>query len=165
MASMSANHDQASGLRRMLGLVGPRVLPIAGGADGRERATVVVEIALAASAQGYSVVVLDQSKGDVAQILGLRPRYELHHLLSGEKEFNEVALESAQGLRLVPACRGIAQLAGQPGQAADFFNAFARIERPANLVIMNIHDATIAAELMPNVDADVFARVLQNHDF
>jgi flagellar biosynthesis protein FlhG len=155
MPRLNTVHDQASGLRRMLGLVGPRVLPIAGGADGRERASIVVEVAAAASAQGYSVVVLDQSKGDVARVLGLRPRYELHHLLSGEKEFNDVALESELGLRLLPASRGIAQLAEQPGQAAEFFNAFARVDPPANLVILNIEDPTSAAELMPCVDADV----------
>ena len=53
--------DQAAGLRRLLGNIGPRVLPVAGGAHGEERAGVVVELATAATAQGYSVVVLDQT--------------------------------------------------------------------------------------------------------
>ena len=151
----SATRDQAAGLRRLLGNIGPRVLPVAGGADGQERAAVVVELAVAAGAQGYSVVVLDQSRGNVARMLGLRPRYELHHLLSGEKQFDEVALETVSGIRLVPAARGIAELASQPAHAMSFFHAFARLDRPANLVILNIEDPLTAAELMPCVDAEV----------
>jgi flagellar biosynthesis protein FlhG len=142
--------DQAAGLRRLLGNIGPRVLPVAGGADGEERAGVVVELAAAATAQGYSVVVLDQTRGRVARILGLRP-----HLLSGEKQFEEVAVETGSGIRIVPATRGIAELAGQPEHATSFFHAFARLERPANLVIFNIEDPLSAAELMPCVDAEV----------
>jgi flagellar biosynthesis protein FlhG len=147
--------DQAAGLRRLLGNIGPRVLPVAGGADGGERAGVAVELANAATAQGYSVVVLDQTRGQVARILGLRPRYDLQHLLSGEKQFEEVAVETASGIRLLPASRGIAELAGQPEHATSFYHAFARLERPANLVIFNIEDPLTAAELMPCVDAEV----------
>ncbi len=147
--------DQAAGLRRLLGNIGPRVLPVAGGADGEERAGVVVELASAATAQGYSVVVLDQTRGQVARILGLRPRYDLQHLLSGEKQFEEVAVETGSGIRIVPATRGITELAGQPEHATSFFHAFARLERPANLVIFNIEDPLTAAELMPCVDAEV----------
>ncbi|MFM9971114.1 MAG: hypothetical protein ACKVQK_22200 [Burkholderiales bacterium] len=154
-ARSPGSRDQAAGLRRLLGDIGPRLLPVAGGGDGAQRGRIVAGFAAAACAQGYAVVVLDQSRGEMAKILGLRPRYELHHLLSGEKQFDEVSVESSGGIRLIAAARGIAELSEQPLHANAFFHAFALLEHPATLVILHIEDASIAAALLPSPDAEV----------
>jgi hypothetical protein len=55
----------------------------------------------------------------------------------------------------VAAARGIAEIAARPNDAAAMFAAFARVERPASLVVLNIDDAAVAARLMPQPDAEV----------
>jgi flagellar biosynthesis protein FlhG len=151
------NHvgDQAAGLRRMLRAPVLRVVPVMGGRDAAQRAGTIVNLATAAAMDRNEVIVLDQSKGDVARALGLKARFELMHLLDGDMEFGEVALNGPQGVRVLPAARGLAVLAEQGGQASALFSAFTRIERPADLILINADDATTVPALMPVTDGEL----------
>ncbi len=147
--------DQASGLRRLLRPAALRVLPVAGGRDGAERSRVIVNLAAAVVLEGHSVVVLDQSKGEVACAMGLKPRYELIHLMEGQKRFHEVALESEDGVRVLSGARGMAELARQGGHAQALFGAFAQLDRPADMVIVNIDEPILASALLPAGEGEV----------
>ena len=147
--------DQAAGLRRLLRPAALRILPVAGGRDGAQRTNVIVNLAAAAALDGYCVVVLDQSKGEVARAMGLKPRYELIHLLEGQMQFPEVAVDGPDGVRVLSGARGMAALAGQGGHAQALFAAFAQLERPADLVIVNIDDPALAGALLPATDGEV----------
>jgi flagellar biosynthesis protein FlhG len=153
-ASRNAGHgfvDQAEGLRKLLRGPGLRVLPVFG---APERVAACVNLAAAAAAEGSRVVLLDPSAGDIARAYGLAARYELRHLLSGEKRFDQVALATMCGVRVVPASRGIQQLAEAGGQGEALFGAFARLDEPADLVVL--HGATLsAAGVLPAAGGEV----------
>jgi flagellar biosynthesis protein FlhG len=143
--------DQAAGLRRMLGRPAVRVLPLASSMDGAAQAALALRLAGALLQLGNRVVVLDASRGEVAAALGLAARRDLLELLQGEKEFADVALAGPEGLRVVPAARGI-DLLEQAGAARyhDLFGAFAALSEPADLVLLNcapgdVHPACRAA--------------------
>jgi flagellar biosynthesis protein FlhG len=131
--------DQAAGLRRMLGRPALRVLPLLSAMDGAAQAALALRLAAALSQLGSRVVLLDASRGEVAAALGLRqPGSDLLQLLQGEKEFAEVALAAPEGLRVVPAERGIAALgSGSEGAFDQLFGAFAALREPADLVLLN----------------------------
>lgn len=148
-------NDQAAGLRRLLQPAPMHVLPVAGGRHGMERAGVVLNLASAAAIEGYSVLVLDQSKGEVAQALELRPRYELRHWLEGEKSFDEVVCEAPHGVRVLSASRGLALLAEHRDQAQSFFDGLSECERPASLVIVNMQAPALAAGALPGKDGEI----------
>lgn len=136
--------DQAASLRRMFHRQGLRVLPVFG---GEERLPVAIHLAAAAAAEGLRVVLLDASRGEVAPALGLSARWELKHLIEGEKHFHDVALKSSSGVLVVPAARGVEMLAAQGGQGNGLFGAFARLSEPADLVVVNAPNTRSAAVL------------------
>jgi flagellar biosynthesis protein FlhG len=147
--------DQAAGLRRLLRPAALHILPVAGGGHGGERAGAVLNLATAAGFEGYSVVVLDQSKGDLAQALGLRPRYDLRHWLEGEKPFHEVACTTPHGVRVVSASRGLTLLAERPEQAQALYSAFSLGETRADLVLINVQAPQVAAATLPGAEGDI----------
>ncbi len=150
-----AMRDQAEGLRRLMCRKGLRVLPVAGGANAAERSLAIAQLAAALGAAGCATVVLDQSKGAVARALGASPRYELLHLIEGEKSFGEIAVSGSDGVRLVSASRGLARLAQTGGQGERLFGTFARLESPADLVLLNVESPEIAARVLPAGEGEV----------
>jgi len=156
MPEPMANGDQADGLRKLLRPAMLRILPIIGGRDSSLRVSVTLNLAAAATLEGYNVVVLDQSRGDVAKALGVNPRYELIHLLDGERQFSDVAVAAPGGLRVLAGARGMAALAERNGYGPSLFAAFTMLERPANLVLVNMDDPLLAATLMPGTEGEMF---------
>jgi flagellar biosynthesis protein FlhG len=126
-----AHKDQASGLRRLLARDGIRVMPVLGGAE------CLASFASAIAAQGLKVIVLDVSHGEALHAFNLRQRFELKHLLNGEKHFDEVALPGPRNVRIVAANHGIATLFEAGHGGAELFGALAALHEPPNLVILH----------------------------
>lgn len=130
--------DQAAGLRRMLARTTMRVLPLVSVLDRSAQALLAVHLAAAYSYLGNRVVIVDASRGDVAAAMNLHPRYELLHLLQGEKEYSDVALDGPDSLRLVPAARGIESMEHADDEGwTEFFGAFTGLSEAPDLVLLN----------------------------
>jgi flagellar biosynthesis protein FlhG len=139
--------DQAAGLRRMLGKRALRVLPLLSSMDEAAQAALALRLAAALARLGSRVVLLDASAGAVPAALGLAARGDLLHLIEGRSEFADVALDAPEGLRVLPAARGIAALEQHGGEDySQLFGAFAALRDPADLVLLNCaaHDARSA---------------------
>jgi flagellar biosynthesis protein FlhG len=135
---MKRNPDQAAGLRRMLARTTMRVMPLVSVLERTAQARLAVHLAAAYAYLGNRVVIVDASRGDVASVMNLKPRYELLHLLQGEKEFGEVALEGPDSLRLVPAARGIESMEHADDEGwTEFFGAFTGLSDAPDLVLLN----------------------------
>ena len=156
--------DQAQGLRKLFRQPGVRVLPLFG---ARERVAASVNLAAALMAVGSRPIIVDAGRGEIADALGLAVRYELRHLLQGEKNFDEVALLASCGARVLPAQRGIDMLVGSTNRGAGngdaLFGAFANIADPADIVLLNAPDA-IAAATLPSVTGEVLVVVTPSAD-
>jgi flagellar biosynthesis protein FlhG len=106
-----ARHDQASGLRRLFAPDPLQVLAVRG--SGAQSATAVtIDLATALVAMGRQPLVVDLDQGRAALGLGLKARYELAHLLRGDKTLPEVLLVAANGVAVLPATRGLPRAAG-----------------------------------------------------
>lgn len=72
----------------------------------------MVNLALALTKAGQKVVVWDADLGlaNVDVLLGLKPDYNIHHLLVGEKTLKEIMVEGPGGMRIIPASSGIQNL-------------------------------------------------------
>jgi flagellar biosynthesis protein FlhG len=130
--------DQAAGLRRMLGKRALRVLPLVSSMGDAAQAALALRLAAALSRLGSRVVLLDASGGAVPAALGQSERGDLLQLIEGRSEFAEVALAAPEGMRVLPAARGMAAL--EQSGAADYgqlFGAFAALRDPADLVLLN----------------------------
>lgn len=106
-------HDQARGLRHLFARHAPAMLGCVGPA---EATGVTLDLALTLAHDGHRVLVLDRTHGEAATGLGLKARYDLAHVLRGERTLDELLQWSPQGIGVVPAVRALA--AADEGDAA-----------------------------------------------
>ena len=85
-----------------------RVLSFSSGKGGVGKTHVVVNLAYALRRRGARVMILDADLGlaNVDVLLGLVPRFNIQHVLAGEKTLADVVLEGPAGIRILPASSG-----------------------------------------------------------
>jgi len=98
--------DQATGLRRLFAKQGLSTLSVAG-AGGAGTTAVSLNLAVALARLGHRILLLDRTKGEAPTALGLKARYELAHVLDGDKPLAEVLLRAPEGICVLPAARGL----------------------------------------------------------
>lgn len=91
---------------------GTRVMAVSSGKGGVGKTNSVVNLAIAFSRMGKRVLLLDADLGlgNLDVLLGLAPRYNIGHLLSGEKTIGEVLVEGPEGVMILPASSGVQEL-------------------------------------------------------
>lgn len=107
--------DQAATLRKITDPDSKReirVMAITSGKGGVGKTNVVTNLAIALSRMGKKVLILDADLGlgNIDILLGLAPRYNLRHLLSGEKSVSEIMIEGPSGILILPASSGFEEL-------------------------------------------------------
>lgn len=90
-----------------------QVIAVTGGKGGVGKTSIAVNLATAMAQHGRRVLLLDGDLGlaNVDVLLGLSPKYTLEHVLSGERQLEEVMVETAVGLKVIPAASGVARMA------------------------------------------------------
>ncbi len=133
--------DQAAGLRRLFSRKKLRSIVIGG--SGKGKANLVANLADAMAAKGDRVMVIDGSYGEIANLFGLRLRYELNHVLDGDKKLYETLYKVRNGIHLLPAAKGLMQLSSLDfNQAKRLQNAFAQWREPIDTVLINAREKT-----------------------
>ena len=109
--------DQAAGLRRLFAHRAARVMLVAESAWPR-RGWLSLNLAAAFARAGEQVVVLDAERESVAGLWGARCRYELNHVLDGDRRLVDVVVPGPESSVILPMRRGGAALArqGRAGQ-------------------------------------------------
>lgn len=104
-----------------------RVVAVTSGKGGVGKTNVSANLALALAGRGKEVMLMDADLGlaNVDVLLGLHPLYNLSHVLSGERNINDIVLTGPGGLRIVPAASGIRAMADlSPAQHAGIIQVF-----------------------------------------
>jgi len=144
---LDQGHDQAAGLRRMA--PAPRLnlmaFPVAMGGDEAW----IAHLAHTLRAMGGRPVVLDATRGAVAQALGLKPRHELLDLLQGARDFDGVAQHTADGVYLLRAERGVEAFVASGAPASSLFAGFARLSHNFDAVLLAMPAAELACLAAP----------------
>lgn len=109
--------DQAQELRNIIKkeqLVRPaaRVITITSGKGGVGKSSICVNLAIQLSKLGKRVVILDADFGlaNVEVMLGIRPHYNLAHLLFKGKSLKEIITEGPEGIQFISGGSGIREL-------------------------------------------------------
>ncbi len=129
MSSVPGTGDQADTLRQLarsaklnrmenvpsLGLTdqqGIRVISVTSGKGGVGKSNVVSNLAIALSAQGKKVLLIDADLGlgNLDVLLGLSPVYNLNHVLNGEKSILDILIDGPAGIKIIPAGSGVQEL-------------------------------------------------------
>lgn len=127
MSAITGTGDQADTLRQMArkarkdqqpdvsqpGAIadrqGIRVISVTSGKGGVGKSNVVSNLAIAMSAQGKKVLIIDADLGlgNLDVLLGLSPAYNLNHVLNGEKSLSDIIIDGPAGIKIIPAGSGI----------------------------------------------------------
>lgn len=117
-----------------------QVLAVTGGKGGTGKSSVAVNLATAFAQMGRKTMLFDGDLGlaNVDVLLGLTPRFTLEHVVRGERSLEEVILETAAGVRVVPAASGVARMAAlNPREQAGIVQAFSTLPGPLDALIVD----------------------------
>ena len=90
-----------------------RVIAVTSGKGGVGKTNITANFAYIFSKMGKRILLLDADTGlaNIDVILGIIPKYNLYHVLSGEKTLSEAVVEGPGGIKILPASSGIPGMA------------------------------------------------------
>ena len=90
-----------------------RVIAVTSGKGGVGKTNIAVNLAYHLSTMKQRALVLDADTGlaNVDLILGLTPKYNLYHVLKGERSIAETVVQGPGGIMILPASSGILEMA------------------------------------------------------
>lgn len=124
---------------------GVRTLAVASGKGGVGKSTVVANLAVALGDLGARVILFD---GDLAQanldlLLGVSSRWDLGHVLRGEKTLEQIVVDGPPNVRLVPAASGDVDLADLDDfRREGLYRELSRLAQDADLVLVDTASGT-----------------------
>lgn len=92
---------------------GMRVIAVGSGKGGVGKTSLVVNLALALAEYDYKVMILDGDLGmaNVDVAFGAMAPYNMRHLLTGEKNIEEILYPVDRGIKIMPGGSGVMELA------------------------------------------------------
>ncbi|MFT7287559.1 MAG: flagellar biosynthesis protein FlhG [Halieaceae bacterium] len=117
-----------------------RVVAVTSGKGGVGKTNSAVNIAVALAQAGEDVLLFDADLGlaNVDIALGLKPRYDLQHVMSGERTLDEIMLTGPAGIRVIPASSGVASMAAlSTPEQAGLVRAFSDLSMPVDTMIVD----------------------------
>lgn len=152
--------DQASGLRRMvdektrclfntkksqkkikhLSTETPRVIAVTSGKGGVGKTNIVGNLAIALRRLGKRVLVLDADLGlaNIDIIFGLSPKYNINHVISGERNIEDILIKGPEDIYIIPAGSGIQELSQlTEGQKLNLLGEFDTIDNLFDIFLID----------------------------
>lgn len=88
------------------------ILAVTSGKGGVGKTNVVINLAASLARFGHRVGIVDADfgLGNIDVLLGLTPAFHIGHVLTGEKNIAEIAIQGPLGLKIIPAGSGIREL-------------------------------------------------------
>jgi len=164
--------DQAKGLRQMArtsamkkreqngasnGSPYPRVIAVTSGKGGVGKTNIVGNLAVAMTRLGKKVVIIDADVGlaNIDIVFNLRPKYNIRHLVSGEKTLSQVMVTTAHGIGILPGGSGFADLTRfSEGEKLTLLSEFEAFSDMADIVLLDTGAGISSNVLYFNASAD-----------
>ncbi|MGC7906721.1 MinD/ParA family protein [Vibrio anguillarum] len=132
-------YDQASGLRRLTQPSLTKVISVTGGKGGVGKSHVTLGMAICMARQGKKVMVLDADLGLAnVDVIGIRPKRNLGHVLAGECELKDAIVEGPFGIRIIPATSGTQSMTElSHAQHVGLIRAFGSLEDEMDILLID----------------------------
>ncbi len=132
--------DQAAGLRQMANPQPVKVIAVTSGKGGVGKTNLSVNLSLALASMGREVMLMDADLGlaNVDVLLGLTPKYNLSHVISGERTLEEILVTGPHNVKIVPAASGTQRMAElHPSEHSGVIQAFSELSYPLDYLIID----------------------------
>lgn len=140
MAEYATLPEQARGLSRIREPDAVRVLAVASGKGGVGKSNLSVNLANLFAKSNKSVVLMDADLGlaNIDLLLGIRPLYDLQHVISGERSLEEIMVQAGEGVSIIPAASGVQRMADlTSAEHAGLIRAFSELTVPVDVLIID----------------------------
>jgi len=117
-----------------------KTLAITSGKGGVGKSNISTNLAITLAQQGARVCIFDAdtSLANVNILMGLTPKYNIEHLLTGEKSLDEIMLKGPANVSVVPASSGLAALDKLDNKQQDrLINALEVLEKRFDYLIID----------------------------
>ena len=117
-----------------------KVIAITSGKGGVGKTTISINLALALAGLGQRTLLLDANLGlaSIDAHLGLQPRFNLSHVISGEAALKDIIMHVCPGVELVPAASGILRMAELSQiEQAGLIHAFSELTSDLDVLIVD----------------------------
>lgn len=90
----------------------PRIVAVSSGKGGVGKTNFVTNIALVFRTLQKRVLLMDADVGlsNIDIMFGIAPKYNIKHLLAGEKNIKDIIVQTNEGVDIIPASSGIREL-------------------------------------------------------
>jgi flagellar biosynthesis protein FlhG len=132
--------DQAAGIRKMNNPNPVKVIAITSGKGGAGKSNLSVNLGIALAQKGRRVAILDADMGlaNVDILLGIYPKFNLSHVLTGEKTLQEIIQVGPSGLKVIPGASGIQKMAElSVTEQASLIHAFSELDKDLDVLIVD----------------------------
>lgn len=94
-------------------VTGPRTVTFVSGKGGVGTTVLLLSTAVLLARRRKRVLVLDGNfgLGNAQVLLGCSPRFDIRHVVAGERRLTDVLLAGPEGIRIIPAASGVPELA------------------------------------------------------
>jgi len=117
-----------------------RSIAVTSGKGGAGKTNFVANLAVAFSKLGKKVLVLDADLGlaNIDVIYGIRPKYNLFHVITGQRHIADIIVEGPAGVFLVPGGSGIVELANlNEGERKHFLSEMSELEKKVDIILVD----------------------------
>ena len=117
-----------------------RVIAVTSGKGGVGKTTFTINLAIALAKQGQRVYIIDVDLGsaNVDVLMGLTPKYNITHLINGEKNLIEITIPGPENIGIIPGGSGLQELTQlSESQFSNFIHSFNQLEGLADIVLLD----------------------------
>lgn len=117
-----------------------QVIAITGGKGGVGKTNIAVNLGVSMSREGLDVLLFDADLGlaNVDVVLGMSVKYTLADVIAGRQKLSDVIVRGPEGLRIVPAASGVANLANlDQATQTNLVTSFSQEVRPPDVLIVD----------------------------
>ncbi len=117
-----------------------RVIAVTSGKGGVGKTNLSVNLGVALAQMGRKTALLDADMGlaNVDILLGMSPKFNLSHVMNGEKALADIMLDGPEGLKIIPASSGLQHMSELTStEQAGLIHAFSDIDKDLDVLIVD----------------------------